>query len=738
MKKIYLIFALSMLMAIGSFAQVGINTDNSAPNNSALLDVKSQSKGFLPPRMSHAELSAISNPADGLIVYCTDCGSNGLGTLSIFMDGAWYILNTNCLNPLSPVTGTHVPSSTQIVWNWNTVSGATGYKWNTTNDYGSATDMGTAVTKTETGLTCNTPYTRYAWAYSACGNSSPATLSQSTSLDPPSPTAGTNVPSLTQIVWNWNTVSGATGYKWNTTNDYPSATDMGISTTKTETGLTCNTAYTRYAWAYNTCGNSIPVSLLQTTSQNPQSTPTAGTSIPYPIYIRWNWNTVTGATGYKWNTTNDYSSAINTGIYATYFETGVTPCTAYTRYAWAYNNCGYSTSVSLSQTTSLLLPEAPIAGTNVPSPTLIIWNWHTVNYATGYKWNTTNDYPSAIDMDTTTTKTENGLTCNTAYTRYVWAYNPCGNSTPVTLHQTAILSAPDTGTYISSQTQIVWKWNSVLGANGYKWNTSNNYASAIDMGISTSKTDTGLTCNTAYTRYIWAYSTSCGVSTVKTVNYATSSCPCPGIDTIHYGGKIYHTLQIGSQCWLKENLDIGVRINSSQEQSNNYVIEKYCYNDLDSNCNIYGGLYQWNELMQYVTTPGAQGICPTGWHVPTEPEWCQMQNYLDKTVHCSNAPSTLGTDAGGKMKEGDTIHWASPNVGATNESGFTALPGGAFWDHSGNKYFSGLGTGTQFWSSSSGDSTSKEEIAFISFDAQVYIGYIYHTIGNSARCIKNN
>jgi hypothetical protein len=87
----------------------------------------------------------------------------------------------NCPVPQKPTTGTLVANSTQIIWHWNTVTDATGYKWNTTNDYASATDMGTVATKTETGLTCNTAYTRYVWAYNSCGNSSVTTMTQTTS-----------------------------------------------------------------------------------------------------------------------------------------------------------------------------------------------------------------------------------------------------------------------------------------------------------------------------------------------------------------------------------------------------------------------------------------------------------------------------------------------------------------------------------------------------------------------------
>ena len=85
--------------------------------------------------------------------------------------------------------------------------------------------------------------------------------------------------------------------------------------------------------------------------------------------------------------------------------------------------------------------------------------------------------------------------------------------------------------------------------------------------------------------------------------------PCPGIPTLKYEGKTYHTIQIGSQCWLKENLNIGVMIDSAKNQTNNGVIEKYCYRNDPANCSKYGGLYQWNEALQYASgTSKIKGI----------------------------------------------------------------------------------------------------------------------------------
>ena len=97
-----------------------------------------------------------------------------------------------------------------------------------------------------------------------------------------------------------------------------------------------------------------------------------------------------------------------------------------------------------------------------------------------------------------------------------------------------------------------------------------------------------------------------GNDSTKVINIANSDSVvifiC-GASRVSYGGKDYNTVLIGSQCWLKENLDVGTMINGSNQQTNNGIIEKYCYNNVPNNCSTYGGLYQWNEAMQYFTTP---------------------------------------------------------------------------------------------------------------------------------------
>jgi uncharacterized protein (TIGR02145 family) len=86
-------------------------------------------------------------------------------------------------------------------------------------------------------------------------------------------------------------------------------------------------------------------------------------------------------------------------------------------------------------------------------------------------------------------------------------------------------------------------------------------------------------------------------------------------------GKQYPSVLIGTQCWMAANLDYGQQLSASSTQRDNCVVEKYCYNDSPGNCSVSGGLYQWDEIMQYSNVTGSQGLCPPEWHLPTENEW---------------------------------------------------------------------------------------------------------------------
>jgi uncharacterized protein (TIGR02145 family) len=155
-----------------------------------------------------------------------------------------------------------------------------------------------------------------------------------------------------------------------------------------------------------------------------------------------------------------------------------------------------------------------------------------------------------------------------------------------------------------------------------------------------------------------------------------SSGEC-GVKRVVYGGISYGTVRIGSQCWLGENLNVGTMIAGATPQTDNATLEKYCYNDDPVNCGVYGGLYVWDEAMQYTITQGAKGICPTGWHIPTLGEFETLQ-------------STVGDD-GNAIKQGGV--GTDPGLG-TNTTGFSALLGGNSFTGS----FIYLGSRTVFWS----------------------------------------
>lgn len=188
-------------------------------------------------------------------------------------------------------------------------------------------------------------------------------------------------------------------------------------------------------------------------------------------------------------------------------------------------------------------------------------------------------------------------------------------------------------------------------------------------------------------------------------------------------GKIYQTIIIANRCWMAENLNVGNRINGSVDQANNSTVEKYCYNDQESNCDLYGGLYQWDEMMQYSTIPGTQGLCPGEWHIPTETDWMALINYLGGL-----------TAAGGKLKEEGLSHWTAPNTGATNAGEFSALPAGR---RQVTGAFSYLGTTTYLWSSSSDGSVVPYAVKLTYDSGEAVWGTYNKMAGFSVRCIYN-
>ncbi len=214
--------------------------------------------------------------------------------------------------------------------------------------------------------------------------------------------------------------------------------------------------------------------------------------------------------------------------------------------------------------------------------------------------------------------------------------------------------------------------------------------------------------------------------------------PCEGTPTVTYAGKTYQTVRIGTQCWFRENLNVGNMITGAQNQNpTNGITEKYCYDDLEANCSVYGGLYQWNEMMTCMISPnpsGKQGICPTGWHVATHEEWCTLATYLEASYNYCWEWGWRGINVGGKLKQGGTLLWNSPNTGATDDSHFTALPGGfRYW----SAISEGLGGAAYFWTSTGASETTAFYRLLENLTAQLYNSDNYKNRGLSVRCIRD-
>ena len=211
--------------------------------------------------------------------------------------------------------------------------------------------------------------------------------------------------------------------------------------------------------------------------------------------------------------------------------------------------------------------------------------------------------------------------------------------------------------------------------------------------------------------------------------------PCPGISTITYEGQVYNTVLIGSQCWLKENLNVGTMINGNEGMTDNGTIEKYCYYNDPANCDTYGGLYQWDEIMQYTTTQGVQGICPPDWHLPTDDEWKILEGTIDSQYLVGDPEwdDTLlrGFDAGLNLKSAS--YWCSGGNG-TDEYGFTALPGGSLYSI-GN--FGYLGANGVFWSSTEGCTSHAWIRDLIYCYDEVSRSDAHQLYGFSVRCLKD-
>jgi uncharacterized protein (TIGR02145 family) len=214
------------------------------------------------------------------------------------------------------------------------------------------------------------------------------------------------------------------------------------------------------------------------------------------------------------------------------------------------------------------------------------------------------------------------------------------------------------------------------------------------------------------------------------------NCPATVTDV---NGNVYDVVQIGKQCWISKNLRTDKFSDGSfipkivnDTAWTNTTSPAWCYYDNNPSYDtLYGKLYNW------YTTVDSRNVCPTGWHVPANADWTELTQYLGCGSYPNPCPDELYA-SGPKMKS--VSGWNPPNEGATNESGFSALPGGVRslldLNQSGNT-FDNLNNIGYWWSSSTETSTYAVNVALNTNYSQVYYANSLFNFGLSIRCLKD-
>ena len=255
-----------------------------------------------------------------------------------------------------------------------------------------------------------------------------------------------------------------------------------------------------------------------------------------------------------------------------------------------------------------------------------------------------------------------------------------------------------------------------------------------------------ITINTDAGADVVVNSSGGGVLHISSIN------SCTGTPT-NNGGCIPPGPNCGTQEWSTANLNVGTMINSTgggQLQTNNGSVEKYCYNNTPANCTTYGGLYEWGEAMGYAASAncdpcggsGVQGICPAGYHIPTDLEWSRYEYCVENNIAPTGSTTLATFQTTNYTWRGSTSGGVGPssklktNSGwdGNNNSGFTALPVGN--RHASDGTFGNLSTNAYYWTA-----TESGALAFVrvlqSGREDIFRSPTQKAIGFSVRCLKD-
>ena len=553
----------------------------------------------------------------------------------------------------------------------------------------------------------------------------------------------------------WSTTTGPTTASGTKTTD---GTGTGIFTSSI-TALTAGTVYYLRAYATNSAGTAYgnEISFTSTASTVPVLTTTAASAITQTSATSGGNITSDGGAaivnrGVCWSTSTNPTIALSTkttdntgtGIFTSSI-TGLTVATLYYVRAYATNSVGIIYGNEISFTAAATVPTltttavSSITQTSTISGGNITSDGGAAIVNRGVCWSTSTNPTIALSNKTIDnmgtgifTSSITGLTPSTTYYLRAFATNFVGTSYGDDITFTTastVPGAPTIGTASAGNAQATVTFTAP-GSNGGSaitgYTVTSSPGSITGIGTTSPITVTGLTNETAYSFTVTATNAiGTSVASASSNSVTPSSSLTSDID-----GNSYNTVIIGTQVWMKENLKTtkyndGTAIPLVTDGTAWVALTSpgYCWynNDAATYKATYGALYNWYTLNS--TSNSGKNVCPTGWHVPSDAEWTTLITFLGGE-----------SVAGGKLKETGTTHWAVP-TGATNETGFTALPGGYRYSYG---TFSDVGYAGYWWSSAE-QSTDNASSRLMYFNSSSFFSYYFDKRnGISVRCLMDN
>jgi len=718
--KTNILTTLLILLSLGLFAQVSINTDGSSPDGSAMLDVKSTDKGMLVPRMSTAQRTAINNPATGLLVF-----DETTGDFWFYNGTAWVSLSAGSDHDLYEVGTTTAPDNiTDNLWTQGSVA------------FGNADGIAGGAGSEASGLYSiagGRSSIASGWYSMAIGDTTKAIGFASTALGSGTIASG-----------NYST---ALGFKANATEQFSTA--LGANTTA--------------SGEYSTALGSVTIAEGNYSTAMGANTTASGfmsTAMGRGIIAQGNYSFGIGLNNSTNTITNANTMAImggNVGIGTTAPSTqlevagqvkitggspganklltsdanGLATWTAPQPQGWTVDA---DTLYSSADSTVTVREGKMGIGTTSPSSKLEVVgqvkitggspgvNKVLTSDANGLaSWTTPQPQGWTVDADTLFSSVDSTVTVREGKMGI-------GTTSPSSKLEVAgqvkiTGGSPGANKLLTSDANGLATWTAPQ-PQGWTVDADTLYSSADStvtvregkMGVGTNSPDNSaiLEANSTTKGFLPPRMTSVERSAINSpaagLMIWCTNCGSNGELQVFNGnewtnimggaaalgcgdsfvdprdGNTYNTVQIGNQCWMSENL------NYDQNTFGN----DWCYVNNSSNCDTYGRLYDWAAVMQGASSSnsnpsGVQGVCPTGWHMPSDAEWDQLVSYVGNSGHSGAEGTALKSTSG----------WNSGGNG-TDNFGFTGLPGG-IRDYDGT--FGGIGTYGAWVSSTEHSST---------------------------------